>query len=128
MAFLTEKEELKAGLILFRRGDVGHRMWYCRMKMPKADRYKKVQTFSLILYCIRSLPATIFITVQLPHGLLALGRRNGKKLTSAWSKSAIVFGETLSFPQRQGKNAQLARRKGYWRTVVLKACIDCIGE
>jgi hypothetical protein len=38
MAFITEKEELKPGLILFRRGDVDHRMWYCRMKMPKADR------------------------------------------------------------------------------------------
>jgi len=33
---------LEAGLILFRRGDVDHRMWYCRMKMPKADRYKTV--------------------------------------------------------------------------------------
>ncbi|MGH9599160.1 MAG: tyrosine-type recombinase/integrase, partial [Terracidiphilus sp.] len=42
MAFITEKEELKPGLILFRRGDVEHRMWYCRMKMPKADRYKTV--------------------------------------------------------------------------------------
>ncbi len=42
MAFVTEKSELKPGLILFRRGDVGHRMWYCRMKMPKADRYKTV--------------------------------------------------------------------------------------
>jgi hypothetical protein len=41
-AFITEKEELKPGLILFRRGDVGHRMWYCRMNMPKADRYKTV--------------------------------------------------------------------------------------
>ena len=35
-------EELKPGLIIFRRGDVDHRMWYCRMKMPKADRYKTV--------------------------------------------------------------------------------------
>ena len=42
MAFITEKEELKPGLILFRRGDVDHRMWYCRMKMAKADRYKTV--------------------------------------------------------------------------------------
>ena len=42
MAFVTEKEEMKPGLILFRRGDVEHRMWYCRMKMPKADRYKTV--------------------------------------------------------------------------------------
>jgi len=42
MAFVTDKEELKSGLIIFRRGDVEHRMWYCRMKMPKADRYKTV--------------------------------------------------------------------------------------
>ena len=42
MAFITEKEELKPGLILFRRGDVDHRMWYCRMKIPKANRYKTI--------------------------------------------------------------------------------------
>ncbi len=42
MAFVTEKEELKPGLFISRRGDVEHRMWYCRMKMPKADRYKTV--------------------------------------------------------------------------------------
>ncbi|MDE1152344.1 MAG: site-specific integrase [Micavibrio sp.] len=42
MAFVTDKEELKPGLIIFRRGDVDHRMWYCRMKLPKADRYKTV--------------------------------------------------------------------------------------
>ena len=42
MPFVTDKSELKPGLILFRRGDVEHRMWYCRMKMPKADRYKTV--------------------------------------------------------------------------------------
>ncbi len=29
MAFLTDKEELKPGLIIFRRGDVEHRMWSC---------------------------------------------------------------------------------------------------
>jgi hypothetical protein len=33
MAFVTDKSELKPGLVLFRRGDVGHRMWYCRMKI-----------------------------------------------------------------------------------------------
>lgn len=42
MTFLVEKEELKPGLIIFRRGDVAHRGWYCRMKMPRADRYKTV--------------------------------------------------------------------------------------
>jgi hypothetical protein len=34
MAFVTDKSELKPGLILFRRRDVEHRMWYCRTKMP----------------------------------------------------------------------------------------------
>jgi integrase len=42
MAFVTDKSELKPGLVLFRRGDVDHRMWYCRMKIPKADRYKTI--------------------------------------------------------------------------------------
>lgn len=44
MAFVTDKEELKPGLIIFRRADVQHRNWYCRVKVPKVDRYK---TFSL---------------------------------------------------------------------------------
>ncbi len=42
MAFVTDKAELKPGLVLFRRGDVDHRMWYCRIKIPKADRYKTI--------------------------------------------------------------------------------------
>jgi integrase len=40
MAFITDKEELKPGLIIFRRADVEHRNYYCRIKLPKADRYK----------------------------------------------------------------------------------------
>ncbi|MDH4745889.1 site-specific integrase [Sphingomonas sp. CBMAI 2297] len=40
--FITDKEELKPGLIIFRRADVQHRNWYCRVKLPKADRYKTV--------------------------------------------------------------------------------------
>ena len=44
MVFIIDKEELKPGLIIFRRADVEHRNWYCRIKLPKADRYK---TYSL---------------------------------------------------------------------------------
>ncbi|MDB5435849.1 MAG: Integrase, partial [Phenylobacterium sp.] len=29
MAFVTDKEVLKPGLIIFRRADVDHRNWYC---------------------------------------------------------------------------------------------------
>jgi integrase len=42
MAFITDKEELKPGLIIFRRADVEHDNWYCRVKLPKQDRYKTV--------------------------------------------------------------------------------------
>jgi hypothetical protein len=39
-AFLTDKHELKPGLVIFRRTDVRHRNWYCRVRVPKSDRYK----------------------------------------------------------------------------------------
>lgn len=42
MAFLLEPQELKTGLIIFRRADVKHRKWYCRIKVPESDRYKTV--------------------------------------------------------------------------------------
>ncbi|HEX4078309.1 MAG TPA: tyrosine-type recombinase/integrase [Rhizomicrobium sp.] len=42
MAFLLDSEELKNGLIIFRRADVKHQNWYCRVKLPQADRYKVV--------------------------------------------------------------------------------------
>ena len=42
MGFLIDTQELKPGLIIFRRGDVKHRNWYCRVKLPLTDRYKTV--------------------------------------------------------------------------------------
>ena len=42
MAFIIDKEVLKTGLIIFRRGDVEHRNFYCRIKLPKEDRYKTI--------------------------------------------------------------------------------------
>jgi integrase len=42
MAFVTDKEELKPGLIIFRRGDLQGRDWYCRVRLPKATRYKTI--------------------------------------------------------------------------------------
>jgi hypothetical protein len=42
MPFIIDKEALKSGLIIFRRGDVAHRNFYCRIKLPKEDRYKTI--------------------------------------------------------------------------------------
>ena len=38
--FIKDKQELKPGLIIFRRSDVQHSNWYCRVKVPNVDRYK----------------------------------------------------------------------------------------
>jgi integrase len=42
MTFITDKEQIKAGLIIFRRGDVGHDQFYCRVRIQKEDRCKTI--------------------------------------------------------------------------------------
>ena len=42
MQFFQDAKTLKDGLIIFRRPDVQHKNWYCRMKIPKVDKYKIV--------------------------------------------------------------------------------------
>jgi len=42
MSFLVDVHELKTGLIIFRRSDVKHTNWYCRVRIPKEDRYKTI--------------------------------------------------------------------------------------
>lgn len=39
LAFLTDVTKIKDDLIIFRRTDVQHSKWYCRMKLPGVDRY-----------------------------------------------------------------------------------------
>ena len=39
---MTDIEEIKPGLVLFRRNDVKHNNWYCRLRIPGQDRYKSV--------------------------------------------------------------------------------------
>jgi len=42
MSFLLDVHELKTGLIIFRRSDVKHRKWYCRIRVPASYKYKVV--------------------------------------------------------------------------------------
>jgi integrase len=37
---MVDTQELKPGLTIFRRADLGHRDWYSRIKLPKEDRYE----------------------------------------------------------------------------------------
>lgn len=45
MEILTDVQELKNGLIIYRRGDVKHDKWYCRIRVPK--QYNQYKTISL---------------------------------------------------------------------------------
>lgn len=49
MGFMTDTQELKSGLVIFRRTDVQHSNWYCRMKLPGEDRYKTVSLKTAIV-------------------------------------------------------------------------------
>ncbi len=42
MSFVLDKEQIKPGLIIFRRGDVGHDNYYCRIRLHNEDRYKTI--------------------------------------------------------------------------------------
>ncbi|CAH0498164.1 site-specific integrase [Novosphingobium sp. CECT 9465] len=42
MSFILDKEQVKKGLIIFRRGDVAHDEFYCRVRIKNEDRYKTI--------------------------------------------------------------------------------------
>jgi integrase len=42
VAFMVDAQELKPGLVVFRRADVKHKRWYCRIKLPNSALYKTV--------------------------------------------------------------------------------------
>jgi integrase len=42
MSFIIDKETVKPGLIIFRRGDVAHDQYYCRIRIHNEDRYKTI--------------------------------------------------------------------------------------
>ena len=42
MSFILDKEQIKPGLIIFRRGDVEHDNFYCRVRIRNEDRYKTI--------------------------------------------------------------------------------------
>jgi integrase len=71
MAFITDKEEVKRGVIIFRRSDVKHRDWYCRVKLPKVDRYKivslKTADIALARHLAGETEVEIRTTLKLDH-------------------------------------------------------------
>ena len=69
MAFLADTKELKNGLIIFRRTDVKHNNWYCRIKLPDADRYKTVslKTADIDTACERAFEKDADVRFRIKH-------------------------------------------------------------
>ena len=74
--FIVEKHELKPGLILFRRSDVKHQNWYCRVKVPKEDRYKTVSLKTSDLNAARNMAwdQDSEVRFALKHGVAIFNR------------------------------------------------------
>lgn len=53
MAFMIDTEKLKDGLVIFRRGDVKHRRWYCRIRLPPQAQNRQYKTIALTTEDVR---------------------------------------------------------------------------
>ncbi len=101
MPLQVDVQELKEGLTIFRRGDVQHQNWYCRIKLPKVDRYK---TISLKTADLREARNKAFdqdaeARFSLKHGVLQKQtysnirfRNRGITVSRYWSCSIYVHG------------------------------------
>jgi integrase len=71
MAFMLDKQELKPGLVIFRRSDVDHKQWYCRIKVPDVDRYKTkcLKTVDVVEAQKKAFKEDVSLHVKVEHGI-----------------------------------------------------------
>ncbi|MDC8015855.1 tyrosine-type recombinase/integrase [Tahibacter soli] len=76
MAFVIDKQEVHSGLVIFRRSDVQHRKWYCRVKLPKEDRYKifSLRTESIEAARDKAMEHYSEVRFSLKHGVPVFNR------------------------------------------------------
>ncbi|HEY4359720.1 MAG TPA: site-specific integrase [Bryobacteraceae bacterium] len=69
MTFLVDVKVLKPGLVVFRRSDVQHHRWYCRVKLPKKDQYKTVslKTHDFNVACERAFDEDADLRFRIKH-------------------------------------------------------------
>ena len=69
--FMVDVHKLKPGLIIYRRTDVNHDNWYCRIKLSKQDRYKRIslKTANIDVAKIEALRHDIAIETKMQHQL-----------------------------------------------------------
>jgi len=76
MSFVLDKEQIKPGLIIFRRGDVGHDDFYCRVRIKGEDRYKTISLKTADRNTARdmAMEADADIRLQLKHDIPVFNR------------------------------------------------------
>lgn len=69
--FMVDVHKLKSGLIIYRRSDVQHKNWYCRIKLPQQDRYKRIslKTANIDDAKVAALRHDIAIETKMEHQL-----------------------------------------------------------
>jgi integrase len=104
--FLTDVQNLKPGLIIFRRSDVQHRNWYGRVKVPKSRQYKTVSLKT----------PDINIAKEMAYDLDAEIRILVKRQIPVFDKSfADVALEYSSVQERKAKIKQITLNR--WKTI-----------
>ncbi len=110
MAFIADKEELKPGLVIFRRADVAHRNWYCRVKLPRLDRYKTIslKTSDISLARERAFDHDADVRFRIKHDVPVFNR-----------SFADVAEEFLKLQERRAATGQIgASRVANMRSVI----------
>lgn len=76
MVYVIDKQEVQSGLVIFRRSDVKHRKWYCRVKLPKEDRYKifSLKTESIEAARNKAIDHYAEVRFSLKHGVPVFNR------------------------------------------------------
>jgi len=71
VGFQLDTQELKRGLVIFRRADVKHQDWYCRVRLPEGRRYKTIALKTPLLAEAREQAFThdAEINFRLKHGI-----------------------------------------------------------
>ena len=102
MVFMLDKQELKPGLVIFRRKDVKHRNWYCRLKIPDVDRYKTIalETTDINLAKEQAFDKDMDLRYQIKHNVPVFD-----KTFSQVSKEYSDFQERRAMLARSRRNA-----------------------
>ena len=103
---MIDVEALKSGLIIFRRTDVKHRNFYCRIKVPGEDRYKTVslKTHQPVEAREKALEAEVELRLRLKLGVPIFNR--------FFSQIAVEYAE---FQKARWEAGQITKHR--WRVI-----------